>query len=662
MKLFVVNLILMFVLLTAVQPSFAQSQNETACQQVIFYSVYQSDRGPLVQQAVAQSIVWTPTNKKYLITVAHAVTQASEIWGICQDKWIALKPVLINETEDFALLAAPETELTPLFSLPQKNLSPLAPKSFGIIAGVHSIDYRYENPTLLHPFFKTLKAPQQPFSYFTANPLLIDHSSSFTWSPRINNELGTYTLKSFAFMVPQVIYSTAQEPDSNPKPPAFENLTPFLNINPRIMTVGVRPGMSGMSVFEWRGKELNPSTAHLIGLVSKTKSFSNETLLVPARKIEELIKGYHSKQSPSSNLWSVNYHFDKGSARLFPYLQSPKLKKSFKNVCDSEFRNTSEIKLSKAEEAQTKTSADQNTQETTRPHTLKSPTPYLKESPIIPGLNIDIRSLQLDNLKLDRGGDWADGGGNNVDSKDYLFGPSFMDSRYVPSASCQNSGIIDSDGHHWIGLKIEDHYYPVKNIDDFIMLIKTKGVPDLNGLVDLQQREQLFGVLCKNNINTKHHFSAIDAIFPQSETQIEKERMDNRGTPPGLAFSREFSDDSFGAIAECSTDNRQLKFQLQWAEKKDLRSARVEIYADSKEAELRLNVGRCRVQVRNEHSLYHYQFSSEKAKVRMTLGLDNTWQIRIYDISPSCGLSMGEKYRGALNFEIKIDEKASHAK
>ena len=103
--------------------------------------------------------------------------------------------------------------------------------------------------------------------------------------------------------------------------------------------------MSGSPLFEWMGNELNSKSVILIGVVSKTKLFQSETLLIPTSVIQKTIQEFLSNTHRVNENWSLHYMVSPHNQTLIPYLASSDSKKIYFNFCDNDYRNSAQFEF-----------------------------------------------------------------------------------------------------------------------------------------------------------------------------------------------------------------------------------------------------------------------------------------------------------------------------
>lgn len=665
------RLIILFIFYFIFSITALAESSKPLCYQWSIVSLYKNKTQVFYQQSVASTILWKNTQTKYLLGMAHAVSQAEKIIAICDQEVIELSIAGINESNDIALLYSSKLNLyEPLFELPQDDFKVVKEKitrqgsqpsstesnllqAFSSEKWLNSdrkksvkkisilADDQYEAPTLLHPLFRTLNISEET--------LKLEGDFSETWKAKVNKTLGTYTLQSNQ-RIRQFIYKQCNEAS----PSTLCDEDPFLNLNSIRATIGIRPGMSGSPLFEWMGNELNSKSVILIGVVSKTKLFQSETLLIPTSVIQKTIQEFLSNTHRVNENWSLHYMVSPHNQTLIPYLASSDSKKIYFNFCDNDYRNSAQFEFYSDLKQDLNADTDQKIE------TLKN---SIMLSPHLWTTSAEYNSSQIKNQDIKKtllvkGGDHGDGSGSFVKMDNYIISPHFTGAIYAPEVSCDKTGIIDNTGKLWTTYSVNEKIYPMRNLDTMIAAIRTKKLKDANTqLISAGDSNKVFNSICRSAAS-KNQF---DYSFSGSESKansIKSTWAFNSKNENGYIIFRDFfreTDDM--ALFKCIDSAQLITINLThhvYNSPSSMVTASVAGLLDSqnKNASLSIQIGNCQTQ---EAQVKFYgpdlMLKTQFGSFQLSF-LENKIEFRGAHISPDCGVS--QQY-GAFDIEFSTE-------
>lgn len=571
------------------------------CFQPRLVSLYQSEnQGSQYQELVGTVIHWKPIGKNYILTVAHGVANAAKISASCNGEQVEVTVVGIDTDRDVALLEIPPSNLgfAPFFNLPQGEHEAALKKAITSLKSPNTskvprsaIPYPrigpqkvmpYTHLSILHPFFKSPELAVKTFTVAVLN-----------WQPQIRKDVGIFEFQDNQ-MIEQVIMN-------NDFSSIMQN--PFYSFKPLYLTAGVRPGMSGSPVFEYLDQDLTAQNNLLLGLVSKTLSFKNMTLLVPSNVVEQAISDILS-QKPAPTEHST-YHFDAKRGQQYAVFQSRALGASFANTCDADFANSSSL--------------------------------FKQEK-------------QPSSLKKGQGGDWGDGGGSSSDQAQYIYSAFFTDARHVPAITCTQSGVTDNNRNQYIAYKKDAKIFPLRNLDQFMNFKRDYDKsPDKTTLVKSSDLPQIKKSICEQYIGTKPDANFnLDLVKQYSEDTV-RDASDGVAIPKGLMFRAATVEDAYFG---CDENNRMnLRFTKMFRSLDNLITIDIRDQANQK-AQLSLALGTCKISAEGKDNGFEYIFKHPLAEVRFFYEAPGRWALNIGQISESCGLSSGSAKSPAIRVDI----------
>ncbi|MNS49753.1 hypothetical protein D3C72_823760 [compost metagenome] len=605
------------------------SEAQQPCYQPQLLSLYKTEAAELkYQEFVGTTIRWTPTNRNYILTVAHGVVNSERVMGICDGKVVEMKVLGLDTDRDVALLEpmiATDVSFAPIFQLPQgdhmlavKKVTPLlkdknttnpnsysdnpAPRLGAYLSAAFGSDQKeidiYGHLALMHPFFKTTdlatKKIDVPF---------------FRWSPIIRKDIGIYELQQADFINQILLHKNVTEGMQNP----------FYYFTPHFLTIGVRPGMSGSPVFEYLDKDVATYNNLLTGIVSKTKSFRKLSLLIPSIVIEEAISGILSqKPAPSEHM---GYAYDKKSGNLYPYFSSKKLNLSFRNACDADYANTSNLDDSKAQ----------------------TPLDAVKEF---------IKKEKLLAVNESRGGDWGDGGGSVKDNNNYIYSPFFTDSRHVPTQTCDRVGVTDNNGITYIAYAVGERVYPLRNLDQFMNYLKASDKNPKAKLLSSKEISTIRKSICEQYlVDPQPAWFSWMRQFTEDEVN---ESNDGITMPRGIMFNQGWlTTDKFGFSCD---DKGRMSLRLYSPSLRNSSESFVQIDLKdlSETTEVQMRVGKCVFSAPGRNFGFERIYKHPLADVRMVYELPSTWSVHITNIDKSCGAGTTANKRAAVHFNFDV--------
>lgn len=681
------------ILLTLLGPFAAQ-----ACFQPSLLSVYESKQGPMYQEFVGTVIRWTPTNEVVVLTVAHGVVGAKNIFGRCGDGQIhKFNVIKIDEDRDVAVLEPattsrqPEAYFEPVFDFPNYRIEGLLsslfnPPSFGKSTGSKNAKTLPEPKiSLLHPFFKDAGIVRDHLRTGLPNGetdvdvnqgiYRLQKVDSYEWIPRLNSLRGHFSLQRISGNVQRVALMSDAEWDIRPIPNGKSNIK---------LNFGVRPGMSGSPVFIEKSKNMLYKENTFLGMVSKTKAFTNGTLLVPATAIDEFLLAALGEYPGLRRLKSVNpalaersqkqlnalfglkpipeettgeteteriiknsrpnsslkYTFNNEKGILFPSLTLNWLGKTFTNACDSDIRTTS------------------------------TPVPYVNSNweTLISGPPITIA----------KGGDWGGSGGSADRVKksvgsEYGFSANFSDSRYVPEIQCKSAGILDDQGKRFLaiqrpnGIGRDDTFsiVPIRNIDQLTSYLNKwptsdSSSPPTPNFLEASQKGTIHHAICKEYLKEVLGIAVVDLIFPVSESrtqEIGKTATDR--APRGVVFRnpKESKLDQFS----CDGKNLLHFKMIIDSPESPLPVGSIEIEASAEKAKLKLKLKNCSIEETSEPNGFEMTFRNPLANLRLALENQYEWAINIGQISETCGFDVDSRFKGAIRIVIPMETRSNAA-